>query len=39
MKRAELAAAIRSLLALGLTTRDLAVMLRAHERAIEALIG
>jgi plasmid maintenance system antidote protein VapI len=33
-----LTTAIRQLLAAGLTPRDVAELLRAHERAIEALI-
>jgi hypothetical protein len=36
--RAQLTAAVRSLLALGLTTRDVAELFRAHPRAIEALL-
>jgi plasmid maintenance system antidote protein VapI len=38
MTRATLAAAVRELLAGGLTVRDVAELLRAHERAIHALI-
>jgi hypothetical protein len=37
--RAQLAAAIGDLLRSGLTVRDVAELLRAHPRAIEALIG
>jgi hypothetical protein len=39
MTRAQLAYAIRSLLAAGLTVRDVSELLRAHPRAIEALVG
>jgi hypothetical protein len=38
MTRAELVGAVRSLLAAGLTVRDVAELLRAHPRAIEALL-
>jgi plasmid maintenance system antidote protein VapI len=38
MTRAILAATVRELLELGLTVRDVAELLRAHERAIAALI-
>ena len=39
MTRVQIAAAIRVLLRSGLTVRDVAELLRAHPRAIEALIG
>jgi hypothetical protein len=38
VSRAELASTVRSLIALGLTKRDMAELLRAHPRAIEALL-
>jgi hypothetical protein len=38
MSRADLVAAISSLLATGLTVYDCAVLFRAHPRAIEALL-
>jgi hypothetical protein len=37
--RAHLIAAVRSLLAAGLTVRDVAEIFRAHPRAIETLIA
>jgi hypothetical protein len=37
--RDQIAAAIRSLLRSGLTVRDIAELLRAHPKAVEALIG
>ena len=39
MTRAQAIAAARALLCSGLTMRDVAELLRAHPRAIEALIG
>lgn len=39
MTRAQLAAAVGTLLRSGLTVRDVAELFRAHPRAIEALIG
>jgi plasmid maintenance system antidote protein VapI len=38
MTAANLAAAVRELLDLGLTIRDIAEILRVHERAIAAII-
>jgi plasmid maintenance system antidote protein VapI len=39
MTAADLAATVRELLDLGLTIRDVAEILRVHERAIAALIA
>jgi hypothetical protein len=39
MTRNQLAAAIHALLGSGLTVRDVAELLRAHPRAVEALMA